>query len=264
MGYHAADAEITVREDAPDGLRFAVLAIAKETHMSTKSIRKIVCQVLCEPPDLDNWSNYPNIWEEVQRLLQDCRWPKVYDIAEALHDVLSRRQGIRRSNEFEDRLNQYFHEHGIGWKMEKGQITYRGSEVFSGATQEAVEILEQSRRNAAAREIHEALQDISRRPTPDVTGAIQHASAAMEATTRGVMGDSATFGVLAKKLDLPQPLDSATEKLWGYASNNARHGLEGQQVKTPEAELIVSVACAICTYLVSRNHCIDDFFMPFG
>ena len=85
-----------------------------------------------------------------------------------------------------------------------------------------------------------------------MTGAIQHACAAMEATARDVMGDSATFGALAKRLDLPKPLDTAAEKLWGYASNNARHGLEGQQVDTPEAELIVSVACAICTYLAKR------------
>ena len=86
-----------------------------------------------------------------------------------------------------------------------------------------------------------------------MTGAIQHACAAMEATARDLAGDSkATFGQLIKRLDLPKPLDTAAEKLWGYASNNARHGLEGQQVETPEAELVVSVACAVCTYLAKR------------
>jgi hypothetical protein len=79
-----------------------------------------------------------------------------------------------------------------------------------------------------------------------VTGAIQHACAAMEATARDLAGDSkATFGQLVKRLDLPKPLDTAAEKLWGYASNNARHGLEGQQVDTPEAELVVSVAVTV-------------------
>lgn len=38
--------------------------------------------------------------------------------------------------------------------MNDGQIVYRGSEAFTGATQEAVEILEQTRRSVAAREIH--------------------------------------------------------------------------------------------------------------
>ena len=243
-GYRGADAEIAVREGAPDGLRFAVLAIAKEAGLGPKSMRETICQVLREPPDPNNWSEYPNIWEEVQWHIQHCPWHKIYDIAEAFHRTL--RHGFDDgSNVFEDKLNQYFREQGVGWQMDGGQIVYRGSEAFSGATQEAAEVLEQSGRSAAAREIHEALRDISRRPEPDVTGAIQHACAAMEATARDVMGDASTFGALAKRLDLPKPLDSAAEKLWGYASNNARHGQEGQKVDTPEAELIVSVACAI-------------------
>ena len=130
---------------------------------------------------------------------------------------------------------------------------YRGSEAFSGATREAAEILEQTGHSGTAREIHEALTDISRRPEPDVTGAIQHVIAAMEGTARNVSGDAnATFGKLVKRLALPAPLDTAAEKLWGYASDRARHIREGQSVGSDEAELIVSVACAICTYRVKR------------
>ena len=251
-GYRGADAEIIVREDAPENLRYAIPLIAQDIGMSPSVMRRIMCQVLLVPPDQNNWSEYPNIWEEVLRLVDDCPWYKVYDIAEAFHDALA--QGFSdNSSQFDERLNQFFAEHGIGWQMDSGQIVYRGSEAFSGAMQTAVDILKQTGRSAAAREIHEALRDISRRPKPDVTGAIQHASAAMEATARDVMGDTATFGALAKRLNLPKPLDVAAEKLWGYASNNARHGLEGQHVDTPEAELIVSVACAICTYLVTRT-----------
>lgn len=219
--------------------------------MGPSAMRRIICQVLLVPPDPNNWSEYPNIWEEVVELVANCPWYKVYDIAEAFQRALAP-QFNENSGKFDGRLNQFFFENGIGWQMDGGQIVYRGSEAFSGATHEAVEVLGRTRRSAAAREIHEALRDISRRPVPDLTGAIQHACAAVEATARDVMGDSATFGALAKRLDLPKPLDIAAEKLWGYASNNARHGLEGQQVKRPEAELIVSVACAICTYLAKR------------
>lgn len=35
-GYRGPDEEITIREDAPDGLRFAVLAIAKEAGLGPK------------------------------------------------------------------------------------------------------------------------------------------------------------------------------------------------------------------------------------
>jgi hypothetical protein len=212
-GYRGTDAEITIREDAPDGLRFALLAIAKEAGLGPKSMREAICQVLREPPNPNNWSYYPDIWEEAQWHLQNCPWDKVYDIAEAFHRLLW--HGFDDgSNVFEDKLNQYFREHGIGWQMDGGQNVYRGSEAFSGATQETVAILEQSGRSGAAREIHKALRDISRRPKPDVTGAIQHAYAAMEATARDVMGDASTFSALAKRLSLPRPLDTAAKKLW--------------------------------------------------
>ena len=36
------------------------------------------------PPDERNWSEYPNIWGEVQGLMYGCYWFKVYDIIEAL------------------------------------------------------------------------------------------------------------------------------------------------------------------------------------
>lgn len=250
-GYRGADADVIFREDAPENLRYAVPLIAQEIGMSPSVMRRIVCQVLLVPLDRNSWSEYPNIWEEVLGLVSDCPWYKFYDIAEAMHGVLA--QGFSDDSvKFDNRLNQFFVENGIGWQMDGGQIIYRGSEAFSVGTHEAEEILEWTGRSAAAREIHEALRDISRRPEPDVTGAIQHACAAMEATARDVIGDSATFGALAKRLNLPKPLDTAPEKLWGYAPNNARHVLEGQKVDKSEAELIVGVVCAICTDLAKR------------
>jgi len=138
--------------------------------------------------------------------------------------------------------------------MTGGRIVYRGSESFAETTREAVEKLANTGRNAAATEIHEALQDISRRPTPDVTGAIQHAIAAFECTARDVTGEpNLTLGRLVPRLSLAPPLDTAIEKLWGYASERARHIREGQKVVTEEAELVVSVACAVSTFLTKRD-----------
>jgi hypothetical protein len=251
-GYRGKTQEISVREDAPENLRYAIPLIAQDIGMAPSAIRRIVCQVLLVPPDRNNWSEYPNIWEEVARLIEDCPWYKVYDIAEALHAALA--GGFSdNSRMFTERLNQFFVENGVGWQLEGGRIMYRGSEAFAGATREAAEVLRQTGRTVTANEIHEALNDISRRPQPDVTGAIQHVIAAMEGVARDVTGDkNATFGKLVGRLDLPPPLDKGAEKLWGYASERARHVREGQEVTNAEAELIVSVACAICTYLAKR------------
>lgn len=252
-GYRGTDQTIVVREDAPEGLRFAILLIAQDSGMSPTAMRREVCAILLVRPDPNNWSEYPNIWDEVNRLIEDCPWFKVYDIAEALHSALSR-QFSNQAAAFQNRLNQYFGENGIGWQMSDGKVVYRGSEAFTEATREAAQVLTRAGKTVAANEIHEALTDISRRPSPDVTGAIQHAIAALESTARDVAGQpNLTLGKLVPRLVLTPPLDTAVEKLWGYASERARHVREGQTVATEEAELVVSVACAVCTFLTRRS-----------
>jgi AbiJ N-terminal domain 4 len=251
-GYGAADAEITVREDAPDDLRYAVAEIARSAGMKPSGIRTIACRVLLVTPDRNNWSEYPNIWEETLRLLSDCAWFKVYDIAEAAWRSLEHDDENRGL--FGDELNRFFREKGIGWELKAPDgIVFRGGETFVAATNEATQVLEAAGLATAANEIHEALRDISRRPIPDRTGAIQHAIAALECTAREVAGEpNATLGSLIPKLNLPKPLDLATEKLWGFASDRARHVREGKSVSDDEAELIVSVSCAVSAFLTRR------------
>jgi hypothetical protein len=251
-GYKSEDVEISVREDAPAELRYAIPLIAQATGMSPSAMRRAVCQVLLIPPDRNNWSEYPNVWEEVNQLISDCPWHKVYDTVEALYAEAS--SGYPdHSQAFAERLNQFFREKGIGWQIQDGKITFRGSEVFQESTREAILTLTHTGRESAANEIHEALRDISRRPEPDITGAIQHAVAALESTARDVLRQpNRTLGQLIRDLQLPKPLDAAVEKLWGYASDRARHVREGQEIQVAEAELLVSVSCAVCTFL-SRN-----------
>ncbi len=252
-GYRSRELEITIREDAPEALRYAIPLMAEHIGVTPKFMRRIVCQVLLVPPDPSNWSNYPNVWDELNRLIAKCPWFKVYDIAEALHAALANADPDR-AQAFADRLNQFFRENGVGWEILDGRVMFRGSEAFIESTTEAVSVLTETGRSRASNEIHEALRDISRRPEPDITGAIQHAIAALESTARDVTGEpNRTLGQLVRELGLPQPLDAAVEKLWGYASDRARHVREGQAVDTAEAELLVSVACAVCTFLTRRN-----------
>ena len=248
QGYRPPDAEITIREDAPESLRHAILQIAKGSGMIPSQIREHICEVLLVAPDPNNWTENPNIRDEVQWLIENCDWYKVYDIAEKLYAALN----FNVQEEFCDRLNQFFREKGIGWEMQDGQIVLRG-EAFSEPTKQAVSILIETGRTNAAQEIQEAIRDISRRPKPDITGAIQHAMAGLEATARDLTGQpNETLGKLIPKLDIPKPLDAAVEKMWGYASNRGRHIKEGQVANTSDAELVVSVACAVCTFLVKR------------
>jgi hypothetical protein len=251
-GYGTADAEIKIREDAPDDLRYAVAEIARTAGMGPKAIRTIACRVLLVAPDPNNWSEYPNVWNEALGLLSDCEWFKVYDIAEALWRALE--YDSDNQSLFAEELNRFFREKGIGWELkDQDGIVFRGGQTFAATTDEAAKVLQEAGYKTSANEIHEALRDISRRPHPDRTGAVQHAIAAVECTAREVAGNYGTLGKLIDKLDLPKPLDEATEKLWGFASEHARHLREGRSVTDDEAELVVSISCAVCAFLAKRG-----------
>jgi hypothetical protein len=160
------------------------------------------------------------------------------------------------AEKFESELNDYFLENGIGWKLSAGVIEMRGPEAFEEVVVTAERELETRKLSTARNELHEALHDLSRRPSPDVTGAIQHSMAALECVAREACGDEkANLGDIMKRYRdiVPRPLDEAISKAWGYASENARHIREGREPTFEEAELVVGIVSALSTYL-ARKH----------
>jgi len=197
---------------------------------------------------------------EVEGLVYDCEWFRIYDFIERVHGQLSRRRTneypehiAQRVQEFQNSLNDFFVEEGIGWQLiAEGEIVTRGTEAFQAAVQQAAAALEQAGRTTARGEIHEALADLSRRPEPDLTGAVHHAMNALECVARDVAGDpKATLGdILKRHPDLiPKPLDRAVDRAWGYASEMGRHIREGRVPQRREVELIVGLAATVATYL---------------
>ena len=124
QGYRPTAAQITVREDAPSELRGAIPLIAEGAGMSPSDMRRVICGVLLVPPDPYNWSEYPNIRHEVDRLMDRAPWHKIYDIAEALYAALI---PDHDTIEFERRLNDFF-----SWKTASA-----GSSATAGSPTEA-------------------------------------------------------------------------------------------------------------------------------
>lgn len=240
--------EITVREDAPEGLRGFIKMAYYDLGKNPSDLRSITSRVLKIPPDSNNWSEFPNIDYEVGQHLESCEWYLVYDIIETIIEKLN----AQEKTTFTEEINEYFITNGIGWKIVNGLIETRGDEVFETAVKTVVSVLETAKLITAKTEIREALNDLSRRPTPDITGAIQHSLACLECVTREVTGDTkSTLGDLMKKFPgvIPSPLDQAVTKIWGFTSEQGRHLREGQAPEYLEAELVVEVTSAIATYL---------------
>lgn len=219
-----------------------------DLNKNPSDLRSITTRVLKIPLDSNNWSEFPNIDYEVGQHLDSCDWYLVYDIIEVIIQKLNPQEKTAFSNE----INEYFIANGIGWKIVNGQIETRGDEVFETAVKSVVSVLETAKLETAKTEIREALIDLSRRPTPDITGAIQHSLACLECVAREVTGDKkATLGELIKRHPniVPKPLDIAIDKIWGFTSEQGRHLREGQAPEYLEAELVVELSAAISTYL---------------
>lgn len=247
--------EITVRLEAPNELRGVVLLLADQAGLSPGSLRESICQVLLTRPDKNNWSD-SNIDNENHQLLDRADWYKVYDVIETVIVYLKKTKGSVESDNYARRLNSYFVEKGIGWKLVDGYLEARNPEALEESIKAAVDALNRAGNNTAQKELHEALVDLSRRPAPDVTGAIQHSMAALECVFRDAAGTpKATLGDLLKKHPnlIPSPLDQSLDKLWGYASEFGRHLREGREPEFSEAQLVVGVCSAVVTYLVNKD-----------
>ena len=259
-GYQPDAAEITVRLEAPDELRGVIVDLAYESGLRPHEMRSLVCRVLRRRENPNNWSAFPNVDGELRGHMDSCEWYEVYDVVEAICARLAQtptgEHGGHEDKYFEGEVNKYFQRRGIGWQLTDGHLETRGSESFEHTLAEARAELAESGRRTAANEIHQAISDLSRRPCPDITGAIQHALAALECVARDVSGDEkATLGGILSRNPgfVPPPLDSALEKLWGFASEQGRHLREGREPSYEDAELAVQVAAAVGRYLSKKN-----------
>lgn len=263
-GFQGADAEITITRDAPEDLRAVLVDIAYEAGLTPHTMRDTVCRVLRVREDRGNWSPFPNVDSEVRRHLDSCEWFEVYDVIEATYSHLLEHveppqyseQAQLRPAHFKEEMNSFLRRRGIGWQLVNLELQVRGAEGFQAAVASATSTLNTAERATAVRELQEALHDLSKRPDPDLTGAIQHAMAALECVMREACGDpSGTLGSLIARFKgtIPPPLDQAIEKMWGFASERGRHIREGQKLDQAEVALIVHTAAAVASYLTTKT-----------
>lgn len=250
QGFKPEQVEITVRNDASEALREYVVQTVSSLGYDANFMRTIVCRLLRKIPDRNNWSE-PNVYYEVVGLLQECQWYYVYDAIELFYSSLREQD----QDKYEVEINEFFLMNGIGWKLLKGVIEYRGDENFELEISSAITALEEARQRTAKSEIREAITDLSRRPEPDITGAVQHSLACLECIAREVAGNTKmTLGELIKKYGaiVPKPLDDVISKIWGYASEQGRHLREGRAPSYEDAELIVGLSAVMSTYLSKK------------
>jgi hypothetical protein len=250
------EVDISIREDAPDRLREFIVELTFNCGLSAKQIRQIFCSYFRKSPNQDYWSS-ELVLEEVHSLIANCRWYEVYDLIEKIIEYITEKEILDFDvNEFSDEINDFFIENGIGWILIDGLIEVRGPKHFQQFIKKSIESLSTAGLNTAHSELQEALHDLSRRPNPDITGAIHHAMGALESTVRNVCdNEKMTLGELIKKNKniFPCPLGEVVLKSWGYASESGRHIKEGGTASYEEAMLILGLASTLCIFLSAKK-----------
>ena len=107
---------------------------------------------------------------------------------------------------------------------------------------------------------------MSKRPTPDITGSVQHSVVALECLCREITGEkSLTLGKLINTHSqiIPKPLDKVVSGLFGFASEQGRHLREGGAPDYEEAELVVHLSASLCTYLTKKNFSKENDLLSF-
>lgn len=251
-GFNSQKDEL-IREDAPEQLRSGLLHIVHdEMNKAPSWLRRIVCGILRIRENPSNWGEYPNIWGEVQDDVYSCEWYKVYDIIEGFYNSLLSHQ----KKDYEECINNLFVEENIGWQLVDGELHVRGNDAFEQVLDGATKVLNSSGLTTAASEFDEAIRDLSRRPEPDLSGAVHHAMAAFECVARQISGDEKlTLGKIIKKNPslIPSPVDEAVFKLWGFASDQARHGKASRRLNWEEVQLSVGISAVLCSYLLQKE-----------
>lgn len=245
--------EITVRYEAPNWLREFVIRRADEASLSSEAVRDMLCDILLISHNPANWSER-FVKDEVESLLKNAEWYQVYDLIEKIHSEIS--YDRTRRTVFCDKINNAFVDRGVGWQLQNGKIVVRGSEIFQETTKTTIDLAAKTGRTTTAGEMREALNDLSRRPEPDLTGAVTHSIGAFECLARDITNQpNYTLGEWIDKNpgQFPTPLNGAVKKIYGYANLYARHPSEEKLPTYEEAELVVSLSSALSNYLLRKH-----------
>jgi AbiJ N-terminal domain 4 len=252
------EAPITVRTDAPPDFRRAVISLGSHYMLGGTEMARVVRQVLAHHRLRSDYF-LTNDTRKIEDLVEQCAWYRIYEVAEAIYTNLKRDPSallLRKAERFEAEINDYCRAHGIGWRMVAGRFEARGPEVQDFLEKRVENNLRIAKKNTSAEELRKAIEDLSRRPRPDVTGAVQHVGAALECLARDVCGDpKLSLGDIIKEHPslFPGPYRKIAEGIWGIVSNKGRHLREGGEPTFDEAMVLVGLVSAMCTYLLREK-----------
>jgi hypothetical protein len=242
-----------LRDEVPPGFRIFLLDDL-HNYFSEDELRKVVCDVLQEWPDLSMPPHF-----DCKKHIKKCEWFRIHEIIEGTYKVVyerSWRSNPGAASMLAKAINKAFIEQNIGWQLVNGKVITRGDGLFEGTVKGALTALEEDQKPTSAGHLGSAISALSVRPKPNTSGAVAHAASAVECVLGEITGEAMTLGkYLDKHSALFHPaLKKGLAGIYGYASDEgARHGKEGTEPALEEAAFVVATCAAVCTLLVRKH-----------
>jgi hypothetical protein len=214
-----------VFDDAPRRLRFFVLETLQQSFYPHVA-RQLVARVFCKHDLLVGTMPDATLWKTVQRHLDECAWPEIYNLIEAMYSEL-KLSGLSQAILFEKQVNQVFAEESIGWKLDEDGLLQRTLPAAVHVQMEQIFAeMEAPRFAAALVHLRSAYEAYNARPRSDLD-VCSKIFDALESVAKEVFSlPSGTFGDVLKKAKttFSHETISTLEKLYALANNHFRHG----------------------------------------
>ena len=244
-----------IYDDAPTELRSGLREVLSDLGYKMPSDqRTILCKALRQIPDRHNWSEYPNIEDEVLRLIVSEPWYRFFDAIERVPKFLSEAEVPN----YHEMMNGLFAEERIGYRFESGAIVRQGTEEFDTAVRLARTALEDERFAEPRRQFELGCDFRNRRPA-DWANAIKEAVNSVEGVLQVIFCRPGVSMSTIISEDLPAELPGGVKRLFrslysqGSGTVGARHAsIGGNEPTGPRAELALHVAASLHEFAINE------------
>ncbi|MDE0603741.1 MAG: hypothetical protein OXI18_04990 [bacterium] len=242
-------------DDAPEGVRYGIREVLHEIGFETPSQqRTVLCKALRVQPHPSNFSDYPNIENEVSELTMHGPWYKFFDALERIPTFLK----YYDIEAYYRKVNDLLADENVGYRFEGSKIVRVGTEDFESAISDARAALSGDRFSEARRQFERGLELRNARPA-DWANAIKEAVNSVEAILQIIYnrpGESLT-GIVSADFpeNVPSNIKILFKSLYGQGSGTvgARHAsIGGNNPSGPRAELAIHVAAALHAFALSE------------
>ena len=244
-----------IYDNASDSVRYGIREVLTVLgYQRPSEQRRVLCAALRISPDLGNWTDYPNVDNEIIDLLTTTSLYKFFDALERIPLYLH----AHNVAIYFEKMNALLADEMVGYRFESGRLVRVGTAEFQTAVVAARTALQDQRFAEPRRQFNRAYEFRNNFP-PDWPNAIKEAVNSVEGVLQVIYNRPGVALPTIVNDNLPSDLPGGIKRLFGslYSHGSgtvgARHAsIGGNDPTGPRAELAIHLAAALHAFVVAE------------